>query len=74
MEDFVPLPDVGDLDIRKTFLKIQPVLPSSPVKMGATWERQNLINEENGKQLLSISGLSSKMCFFAMEFFLPSCR
>ena len=51
MDDFVALPDLGDLDIRKTFLKIQPVLPSSPVKMGATWERQHLINDEEGKQL-----------------------
>ena len=51
MEDLAAIPDAGDLDIRRNFMKIQPVLPSSPVKIGDTWERQQLVDGDSGKRL-----------------------
>lgn len=52
-DDFVALPDIGDVDIRKVFLKIQPVLPSSPIAVGESWERQQVISDDNGKQSIA---------------------
>ncbi len=46
MEEYAPVFESNDLDIRKLFLKAQPVLPSSPVKVGESWERQHWIDGE----------------------------
>ena len=51
MEDLAAIPDAGDLDIRRNFIKIQPVLPSAPVRIGDTWERQQLVDGDSGKRL-----------------------
>lgn len=52
MEEYAPVFESNDLDIRKLFLKVQPVLPSSPVKVGTSWERQHLIaGEKNSPDL-----------------------
>lgn len=45
-DDMVALPDIGDVDIRKIFLKVQPVLPSSPFAVGDSWERQQALADE----------------------------
>ena len=49
-DEMVALPDVGDIDIRRIFLKVQPVLPSSPLAVGDTWERQQMLTDDNNKQ------------------------
>lgn len=49
LDEMVALPDIGDIDIRKIFLKVQPVLPSNPVSVGASWERQQVISDEGKK-------------------------
>lgn len=48
-DEMVALPDIGDVDIRKIFLKVQPVLPSNPVSVGASWERQQVISDDGKK-------------------------
>ena len=50
LEEMVALPDVGDVDIRRVFLKVQPVLPAGKIAVGDSWERQQVIADENGKQ------------------------
>ena len=50
IDEMVALPDVGDIDIRRIFLKVQPVLPSSPLAVGDTWERQQMLTDDNNKQ------------------------
>ena len=49
-DDMVALPDVGDVDIRRIFLKVQPVLPSSPLAVGDSWERQQVLTDDSHKQ------------------------
>ena len=49
-DEMVALPDVGDIDIRRIFLKVQPVLPASPLAVGDTWERQQMLTDDNNKQ------------------------
>ena len=49
-DEMVALPDVGDIDIRRIFLKVQPVLPSSPLAVGDTWERQQMLTDDKNKQ------------------------
>lgn len=48
-DEMVALPDIGDVDVRKIFLKIQPILPSAPIAVGDSWERSQAITDENGK-------------------------
>lgn len=48
-DEMVALPDVGDVDVRKIFLKVQPVLPASPVSVGDSWERQQMLTDDRGK-------------------------
>ena len=48
-DEMVALPDVGDVDIRKIFLKVQPVLPTTPVSVGDSWERQQMLTDDRGK-------------------------
>lgn len=48
-DEMVALPDVGDVDVRKFFLKVQPVLPASPVSVGDSWERQQMLTDDRGK-------------------------
>ena len=50
LDEMVALPDVGDVDIRRVFLKVQPVLPAGKIAVGDSWERQQVIADENGKQ------------------------
>ena len=50
LDEMVALPDVGDVDIRRLFLKVQPVLPAGKIAVGDSWERQQVIADENGKQ------------------------
>lgn len=50
LDEMVALPDVGDMDIRRVFLKVQPVLPAGKIAVGDSWERQQVIADENGKQ------------------------
>lgn len=51
MDAFVPELDGSDIDLRRLLLKIQPVLPGSPVAVGDTWERQQLLPESNGQKV-----------------------
>ena len=39
VEDAALQPGTEELNLMKVFMKIQPVLPGSPVKLGETWER-----------------------------------
>lgn len=39
VEDIALQPGTEELNLMKLFMKIQPVLPGSPVKLGDTWER-----------------------------------
>lgn len=48
-DEMVALPDIGDVDVRKLFLKIQLILPSAPLAVGDSWERQQAISDENGR-------------------------
>lgn len=50
MTEFVPDLERTDIDIRKLLLKIQPVLPGFAVRTGTTWERQQLLEEDKGRQ------------------------
>ncbi len=50
LDEMVALPDVGDVDIRRVFLKVQPVLLAGKIAVGDSWERQQVIADENGKQ------------------------
>lgn len=47
MDDFIPVRGLQDLNIAKLFIKLQPVLPSKPVSVGESWERQHAITEGN---------------------------
>lgn len=47
-DEMVALPDVGDVDVRKIFLKVQPVLPGGKLSVGDSWERQQVITDDNG--------------------------
>ncbi len=49
LDEMVALPDIGDVDVRKIFLKVQPVLPASPVSVGDSWERQQMLTDDRGK-------------------------
>ena len=49
-DEMVAWPDIGDVDIRRIFMKVQPVLPSSPLAKGDSWERQQVIANDKGKQ------------------------
>ena len=48
--EYVPDLERTDVDLRRLLLKIQPVLPGSPVSLGSTWERQHLLTEADGRQ------------------------
>ncbi len=50
MAGFVPDVEQTDIDLRRLILKIQPVLPGTPVKLGTTWERQHVLAEAGGRQ------------------------
>lgn len=50
MAEFVPDMESTDIDLRRLLLKIQPVLPGTPVALGATWERQHALTEADGRQ------------------------
>lgn len=50
MAEFIPDLDKTDLDLRRLLVKIQPVLPGTPVVQGATWERQHAMDEDDGRQ------------------------
>ena len=50
LDEMVALPDVGVVGIRRVFLKVQPVLPAGKIAVGDSWERQQVIADENGKQ------------------------
>jgi len=45
MNEFVPELENTDIDLRRVLLKIQPVLPGTPVKVGDTWERQQPLDD-----------------------------
>ncbi len=49
LDEMVALPDIGDVDVRKIFLKVQPVLPASSVSVGDSWERQQMLTDDRGK-------------------------
>ncbi len=49
-DDVVSFPDIGDVDIRNLFLKVQPILPGAPVSVGDSWERQQAIVGDDGGQ------------------------
>lgn len=51
MAEFVPDLEQTDVNLRRLFVKIQPVLPKSPVALGATWERQHTLSESDGRQV-----------------------
>jgi len=50
MAEYVPDLERTDIDLRRLLIKIQPVLPGTPVGLGSTWERQHLLTEAGGKQ------------------------
>lgn len=50
MAEFVPDLEQTDIDLRRLLLKIQPVLPGTPVALGTTWERQHMVAEADGRQ------------------------
>jgi len=45
MNEFVPDLENTDIDLRRLLLKVQPVLPGTPVKVGDTWERQQPLDD-----------------------------
>lgn len=49
-DDMASFPDVGDVDVRNLFLKVQPILPGTPVSVGDSWERQQAIAGDDGGQ------------------------
>ena len=48
VEDVALQPGTEELNLLKLFMKVQPILPGNPVKVGETWERPVEI-PENGK-------------------------
>ena len=50
MNEFVPDLERTDIDLRRLMLKIQPVLPGTPVSVGESWERQQVFTEGSGQQ------------------------
>lgn len=48
VEDMALQPGTEELNLMKLFMKVQPILPGSPVKVGETWERPVEI-PDNGK-------------------------
>lgn len=48
VEDVALQPGTEELNLLKLFMKVQPILPGTPTKVGATWEREVQI-PESGK-------------------------
>ena len=47
VEDVALQPGTEELNLLKLFMKVQPILPGNPVKVGETWERPVEIPESN---------------------------
>lgn len=47
VEDVALQPGTEELNLLKLFMKVQPILPGNPVKVGETWERPVEIPENN---------------------------
>ncbi|NLG39785.1 MAG: hypothetical protein GX545_07690 [Fibrobacter sp.] len=52
MDNYVAHPEGDELEIAKLFLKIQPVFPGKPVRVGESWERQHAVTGENNEQMV----------------------
>ena len=64
MDGYVPELESSDIDLRRLLLKIQPVLPGTPIAMGDTWERQQVLNDESGKQAFAYKWFQVEDVFF----------
>lgn len=52
LENFKFIPGFNEIDIRKLFLKLQPVLPGKPVSLGESWERQSAFHEGDAQTIV----------------------
>lgn len=58
MDNYVSHPEANELEIAKLFLKVQPVLPGKPIRVGESWERQHAITGENNQQTVIYKGFT----------------